>query len=115
MRRAFRAFWGWYERHYLINLGLATGLFLLQVMHLAWLTTDVVAARLVGQSFFDPVGPHDIRSRARARNRPKFGRRLHATPVAGSLLRSAEPGTSAARGIVYFQLSRSGDAPILSP
>jgi hypothetical protein len=57
MRRAFRAFWSWYERNYLINLGLATGLFLLQVVHLAWLTTDVVAARLLGQSFFDPVGP----------------------------------------------------------
>lgn len=57
MRRAFRAFWSWYERHYLINLGLATGLFLLQVVHLAWLTTDVVASRLVGQSFFDPEGP----------------------------------------------------------
>ena len=57
MRRAFAAFWSWYERHALLNLAIATGLFLLQVVHLVWLTGDVVLARLVGQSFFDPEGP----------------------------------------------------------
>ena len=57
MRRIAAAFWGWYERHYALNLGVATGLFLLQVVHLYWLTADVVALRLVGQSFFDPEGP----------------------------------------------------------
>lgn len=57
MRRAFAAFWSWYERHALLNMAIATGLFLLQVVHLVWLTGDVVLARLVGQSSFDPEGP----------------------------------------------------------
>lgn len=57
MRRLASAFWRWYERHYVLNLGAATGLFLLQVIHLYWLSADVVAVRLVGQSFFDPEGP----------------------------------------------------------
>lgn len=57
MRRLSAAFWGWYERHYMLNLAAATGLFLLQVIHLYWLAADVVAVRLVGQSFFDPDGP----------------------------------------------------------
>jgi hypothetical protein len=57
MRAAARAFWAWYERHHALNLAVATGLFLLQIVHLFWLTTDVVFARLFGRSFFDPQGP----------------------------------------------------------
>lgn len=49
-----RRFWAWYERHYALNLALASGLFLLQLVHLYWLTTDVVAARLLGHSYFSP-------------------------------------------------------------
>lgn len=48
-------FWAWYERHEFLNLVLATGLFLLQLVHLYWLTTDVVFFRLFGQSFFAPT------------------------------------------------------------
>ncbi len=48
------AFWAWYERHYLLNLSLTTGLFTLQLVHLYWLTTHVVLFRLLGQSYFNP-------------------------------------------------------------
>ena len=50
-------FFAWYERHYVLNVGIAAGLFLLQLIHLYWLTTDVVATRLTGESWFDPSGP----------------------------------------------------------
>jgi hypothetical protein len=42
MRAFFTRFWAWYERHYLLNVGIAVGLFLLQIVHLWWLTADVV-------------------------------------------------------------------------
>lgn len=47
-------FWGWYERHYTLNLGLTTALFALQIVHLYWLATDVIAGRLLGYSLFNP-------------------------------------------------------------
>ncbi len=46
-------FWGWYERHYAVNLGVATFLFALQVVHLWWLATHVIALRLLGESYFE--------------------------------------------------------------
>ncbi len=46
-------FWDWYERHYTLNITLTALLFTLQLVHLYWLSADVVASRLVGQSFFD--------------------------------------------------------------
>lgn len=45
-------FWAWYERHYALTLAITTFLFALQVVHLFWLATHVIALRLVGQSFF---------------------------------------------------------------
>jgi len=48
------AFWSWYERHYTLNLGLTTALFALQVVHLFWLGTHVIAGRLLGYSLFNP-------------------------------------------------------------
>ncbi len=45
-------FWAWYERHYTLNLVIATVLFTLQVVHLWWLATHVIALRLLGESFF---------------------------------------------------------------
>lgn len=48
----WRAFWGWYERKYVFNLGVATGLFLLQVIHLIWLSLSVVWPRLFGVTPF---------------------------------------------------------------
>lgn len=49
-----RGFWGWYERHYSLALGFTAFLFALQVVHLYWLGADVIAGRLLGESFFNP-------------------------------------------------------------
>jgi hypothetical protein len=46
-------FWHWYERHYTLNITLTALLFTLQLVHLYWLSADVVASRLLGQSFFE--------------------------------------------------------------
>lgn len=51
-----KRFFVWYERHYTINVGLAAGLFVLQLIHLYWLTTGVVFWRIFGRSFFDLSG-----------------------------------------------------------
>jgi hypothetical protein len=56
MRRWWRAFWAWYERHYVLNVSLAALLFVLQLAHLYWLTADPVAVRLSAQSLFSPEG-----------------------------------------------------------
>lgn len=50
------AFWRWYERHYALNALLTAGLFGLQLIHLYWLTTEVVAHRLFGRGFFGLEG-----------------------------------------------------------
>ncbi len=57
IRRAPRAFWAWYERHYAVNVGVATLLFALQLVHLAWLTGDVVLRRLTGEGYLAFEGP----------------------------------------------------------
>jgi hypothetical protein len=57
MRRAWSAFWRWYERHYLLNLTIAAILFLFQLLHLYWLGADVIALRLVGESYWTPSPP----------------------------------------------------------
>ncbi len=44
----FKKFWEWYERNYSINLGLAAGLFLLQIFHLLWLLVEVIWSKLFG-------------------------------------------------------------------
>ena len=56
MRRAWTAFWNWYERHYVLNVSIAVGLFLLQLLHLYWLSGHVVALRLTDMSYFSPSG-----------------------------------------------------------
>jgi hypothetical protein len=48
-------FWAWYERHYTLNLGITTVLFALQIIHLFWLGTHVIADRLLGESLFNPT------------------------------------------------------------
>src|SRR4029079_6860095 len=47
-RALWQRFWDWYERHYLLNLGAASVLFMMQVTHLAWMGADPVASRLDG-------------------------------------------------------------------
>lgn len=48
IRQGWLKFWGWYERHWLLNVSLAAGLFILQLVHLYWLSAEVVMARLTG-------------------------------------------------------------------
>jgi hypothetical protein len=45
-------FWDWYQRHFTINVSIASFLFSLQLFHLYWLFTDVVLFKLLGQSYF---------------------------------------------------------------
>ncbi|MBL4644498.1 MAG: hypothetical protein JKX80_01385 [Candidatus Pacebacteria bacterium] len=46
-------FWAWYERNYTLNVSIAAGLFMLQIVHLVWLGGDVVASRALGIPFFE--------------------------------------------------------------
>ncbi len=56
MRRALQTFFDWYERHYTLNIAIAALLFVLQLVHLYWLSADVIAQRLVRESYFSPDG-----------------------------------------------------------
>ena len=57
IREASRDFWRWYERHYVVNVAVAAGLFSLQIVHLVWLTGQPLAERLLGEPLFDLSGP----------------------------------------------------------
>lgn len=48
MSNFFQRFWTWYERYEFLNLAIATILFSWQLVHLVWLTTDVVFVHLLG-------------------------------------------------------------------
>lgn len=50
------AFWRWYEQTYVLNVTIALGLFLLQIVHLIWLFGAVVWARLFGVPLFELTG-----------------------------------------------------------
>lgn len=52
----WRAFWGWYERTYTLNITIALGLFLLQIGHLLWLFGAVVWAKVFGAPLFEFSG-----------------------------------------------------------
>jgi hypothetical protein len=54
--RLWQGFWEWYERHYLLNVVLASVLFGLQLVHLYWLGAEPISLRLVDESFFSPSG-----------------------------------------------------------
>lgn len=56
MKSVWTGFWAWYERHYTLNVVFSLGLFLLQLVHLFWLATNVIAPRLLGISFFEFTG-----------------------------------------------------------
>lgn len=56
MKSYLDTFWRWYDRYYTINLGIATGLFLLQAIHLVWLFGDAIIPRLFGIPLFDASG-----------------------------------------------------------
>ncbi|MBI1833435.1 MAG: hypothetical protein HYR90_01290 [Candidatus Andersenbacteria bacterium] len=56
LKKYTQNFWHWYERNYKLNVSISSGLFLFQLIHLVWLTADVVTFRLVGRSYFEPTG-----------------------------------------------------------
>lgn len=60
MARAKQEFWSWYERNYVLNLGIAAGLFALQLVHLVWLAGDPLAERLSGASLLELGGPFQL-------------------------------------------------------
>ena len=47
-------FWAWYEKQYGIIAPITAGLFLFQLVHLYWMTTNIVFFRLFGHPFWDP-------------------------------------------------------------
>ena len=55
-RGMWNRFWRSYERHYALNVAVASGLFVLQLVHLYWLAADPIATRLSGASLFHPSG-----------------------------------------------------------
>ena len=57
LRKNIKKFWQWYGRFERWNTVLAAGLFMLQLIHLYWLTTDVVFFRLAGESLLFDTGP----------------------------------------------------------
>lgn len=52
MRDIINSFFTWYEKHLLLNMSIALGLFLLQLIHLYWLFADVVLFKLTGHQYF---------------------------------------------------------------
>lgn len=47
----------WYNRNYKANLYVAAGLLVLQLLHLYWMTTNIVMLKLFGREFWN-VGTH---------------------------------------------------------
>ena len=56
IERLWSGFWAWYERNYVLNVALASLLFLLQIAHLTWLGADPIATRLTDHSLFSLHG-----------------------------------------------------------
>ncbi len=56
VKRIWKVFWVWYERNYFLTLGITTGIFVLQVIHLYWLGADVLSERIIRRSFFNLSG-----------------------------------------------------------
>ena len=48
-------FWRWYRKNLHLNQTIVAILFGWQILHLYWLTTHVVADRMLGYSLFDPT------------------------------------------------------------
>lgn len=54
MSKLFKQFFAWYQHHYALNITIATGLFLLQIVHLTWLALHVIGFKLTGHSLWNP-------------------------------------------------------------
>lgn len=46
----------WYKKHYILNVGIASFLFVWQLIHLYWLTTHVVFNKVFDIDLFSPKG-----------------------------------------------------------
>ena len=46
-------FWKWYQENYKLNLYITAGLFVWQLVHLYWLTMDVIGLRLFGYELWN--------------------------------------------------------------
>lgn len=53
MKKYINQFWSWYEENLHLNIGIAAGLFVWQLVHLTWLTGDVVIERLFSVALFN--------------------------------------------------------------
>lgn len=49
-------FWNWYEKKYSVIAPLTAALFLLQLVHLYWITTNIVFLKVFGHPFWEPNG-----------------------------------------------------------
>ena len=56
MKQLLQKFWAWYERNLTLNIAIVALLFTWQLIHLYWLTTDIVILRIFGTSLFNPTG-----------------------------------------------------------
>jgi len=54
MKSPIKKFGEWYRNNMALNRAIVAVLFGWQLLHLFWLTTNVVAYRLLGHAFFDP-------------------------------------------------------------
>ncbi len=54
MKNILKKFWQKYKENYSLYSGITSGIFLLQIFHLYWLTTDVVSYRLFNETLFNP-------------------------------------------------------------
>lgn len=53
MKKYINKFWFWYKENLRLNIGIAAFLFVWQLIHLLWLTTDVVFERLFSVVLFN--------------------------------------------------------------
>lgn len=56
MKKSINQFWNWYEENLHLNIGIAAGLFVWQLVHLVWLTGDVVVERIFPTALFNLSG-----------------------------------------------------------
>lgn len=54
MHSILKSIWLGYQKRYSLYTGATAGIFLLQIVHLYWLTTHVVTYKLFGTHFFSP-------------------------------------------------------------
>jgi hypothetical protein len=60
VKKIIKQFFLWYERHYKLNVGITSALFLLQLVHLYWLTTHVLFVKLFGIDLFHSSATFDV-------------------------------------------------------